>query len=78
MKICCFTWNIHGTNILPQIEESADITILSLQESLFEPKEEHKFQNKNKLKFSSSLFGLKTIVLSNQKLQVDFYKIGRL
>lgn len=83
MQILCFTWNTEGFANLPNISEKADMFIFSLQECYFTPSKKTILNsidgNYEQYPFIThcSMFGLKTIIVSKQKLQIEFYRIGQ-
>ena len=83
MQVLFFTWNTHGTSILPKIDSDADLFIISLQECYKMPSKDNILQSIGKesgmFKYieSCSMWGLKTIIVSKKKLSLNFFRIGQ-
>jgi hypothetical protein len=72
MKICTMTWNAHGEPRVPEKMIDADVLVISLQECYKIPQIKYFF----KYTRVCSMFGIKTIILSNNQINVKFYRIG--
>lgn len=73
MKVCVLTWNTHSGTKVPEIDAHADLLIVSLQECYSTPKIKCPF----KYAMVCSMFGLKTLVASNDKVKVRFFRAGQ-
>lgn len=73
MKICCVTWNTSNCNTLPKVDFITDILVISLQEC-YKPLEN--FSNRFKYTRTFIMYGFKTIVCSNVKLELKVTRIG--
>lgn len=74
-KIFSFTWNMHGTNRLPEMPQNADIIMIALQECYAMPSFKILFPEYD-VSIAESLFGLQSIILSRKKLGVRSKKFG--
>ncbi|ELA41389.1 uncharacterized protein VICG_01630 [Vittaforma corneae ATCC 50505] len=73
MKICTLTWNTHGGAVIPEIETHADLFIVALQECYDTPRIKCHFRYVK----MCSMFGLKTLVASNDEVKTQFFRVGQ-
>lgn len=76
MKIFAFTWNTHGHFSIPDIPSNSDLVLVSLQECFSISNLKDLLNRFNFVKVTS-MFGLKTIVLSKKNITMESCKIGQ-